>query len=164
LGRGIGLFAAANLGLLLAQVSAALAFYLVARRLAVRWEWAWAGALLFAYTYHTFHRGLAHFSFVFTWTVPVGLLAVWLVAQSRRLDRRRVHGEFVGRGEATHHSVSIAPVRVDGVGVECIRVVEYRVCHGPMVARGSTPPDRLTRFGQGPGIVAPGQEPSAACV
>ena len=88
LGRGIGLFAAANLGLLLAQVSAALAFYLVARRLAVRWEWAWAGALLFAYSYHTFHRGLAHFSFVFTWTVPVGLLAVWLVAQSRRLRWR----------------------------------------------------------------------------
>jgi len=88
LGRGIGLFAAVNLGLLLAQVSAAPAFYLVARRLAVRWEWAWAGALLFAYGYHTFHRGLAHFSFVFTWTVPVGLLAVWLVAQSRRLRWR----------------------------------------------------------------------------
>lgn len=85
LAKGIGLFAAANFGLLLAQVSAALAFYLVARRLAVRWEWAWAGALWFAYTYHTFHRGLAHFSFVFTWTVPVGLLAVWLVAQSQRL-------------------------------------------------------------------------------
>lgn len=88
LGRVIGLFAAANLGLLLAQVTAALAFYFVARRLAVRWEWAWAGALLFAYTYHTFHRGLAHFSFVFTWTVPVGLLAVWLVGQSRRLHWR----------------------------------------------------------------------------
>ena len=84
----MGVFAAANLGLLLAQVSAALAFYFAARWLRVRWEWAWAGALLFAYTYHTFHRGLAHFSFVFTWTVPLGLLAVWLVAQSRRLEWR----------------------------------------------------------------------------
>lgn len=83
--RWIGLFAAANLGLLLAQVSAALAFYLVARQLRCRWEWAWAGALLFAYTYQAFHRGLAHFSFVFTWTIPLGLLAVWLVAGSRRL-------------------------------------------------------------------------------
>jgi len=82
----IGLFAAANAGLLFAQVSAALAFYFTARWLRVRWEWAWAGALLFSYTYHTFHRGLAHFSFVFTWTVPLGLLAVWLVAQSRRLE------------------------------------------------------------------------------
>lgn len=82
----IGLFAAANAGLLFAQISAALAFYFTARWLRVRWEWAWAGALLFSYTYHTFHRGLAHFSFVFTWTVPLGLLAVWLIAQSRRLE------------------------------------------------------------------------------
>ncbi len=84
----IGIFAAANAGLLLAQISAALSFYFVLRWLRCRWEWAWAGALLFAYTYHTFHRGLGHFSFVFTWTVPLGLLAVWLVAQSRRLEWR----------------------------------------------------------------------------
>lgn len=88
LARVIGVFAAANAGLLLAQVFAALAFYFTARWLRVRWEWAWAGALLFAYTYHTFHRGLPHFSFVFSWTVPLGLLAVWLVAQSRRLEWR----------------------------------------------------------------------------
>ncbi len=88
LAAAIGLFAAANAGLLLAQLSAALAFYAAARWLRCRWEWAWTGALLFAYTYHTFHRGLAHFSFVFTWTVPLGLLAVWLVAQSRRLEWR----------------------------------------------------------------------------
>lgn len=84
----IGLFGAANLGLLLAQVTSALAFYFTARWLRCRWEWAWVGAVLFSYTYHTFHRGLAHFSFVFTWTVPLGLLAVWLVAQSRRLEWR----------------------------------------------------------------------------
>ncbi len=81
-------FVAANLGLLLAHLASAASFYLVARWLRVRWEWAWAGALLFAYTYHVFHRGLAHFSFVLTWTVPVGLLAVWLVARSHRLSWR----------------------------------------------------------------------------
>lgn len=84
--RAIGLFPAANLGLLLAQVSAALSFYLVARwGLRVRWEWAAAGALLFAYAPATFPRGLGHFSFVFTWTVPLALLSAWLVARSRRL-------------------------------------------------------------------------------
>ncbi len=88
LAHAIGLFAAANAGLLLAQISASLAFYVTARWLRCRWEWAWAGALLFSYTYHAFHRGLAHFSFVFTWTVPLGLLAVWLVAQSKRLEWR----------------------------------------------------------------------------
>ena len=76
---------AANLGFLLAQVMGALAFYGVARWLRVRWEWAAAGGLLFAYTYHTFHRGLGHFSLVFTWTVPLGLAAVWLIAGSRRI-------------------------------------------------------------------------------
>ena len=85
----IGLHAAANLGLLLAQVTAALAFYFAARWLRCRWEWAAAGALLFAYTYHTFHRGLAHFSLVFTWTVPLGLAVVWMIAGSRRIAWRR---------------------------------------------------------------------------
>ena len=46
LARWLGLFPAANLGLLLAQVSAALSFYLVARQgLRVRWEWAAAGPI-----------------------------------------------------------------------------------------------------------------------
>ncbi len=90
----IGLHATANLGLLLAQVTAALAFYFVARWLRCRWEWAAAGALLFAYTYHTFHRGLAHFSLVFIWTVPVGLMAVWLVACSHRIVWRRPEAWF----------------------------------------------------------------------
>jgi phosphoglycerol transferase len=85
LSRDLGLYFTANLALVLAQVSAAVSFYLVARRLRCRWEWACAGALLFSYTYHTFHRGLPHFSLLFTWTVPLGLLAVWLVARSTRL-------------------------------------------------------------------------------
>lgn len=87
--HAVGLYAAANLGLLLAQVSSALAFFLVARSLACRWEWSAAGALLFACTYSTVHRGLSHFSLVFTWTIPLGLWAVWLVAGSRRLEWRR---------------------------------------------------------------------------
>lgn len=81
----IGLFAAANVVVMLAPITAALAFYFVARRMRVRWEWAWAGALWFAFAYHTFHRGLGHFSLAFSWTVPLGVFAVWLVAQSRRL-------------------------------------------------------------------------------
>lgn len=101
----IGLFAAANAGLLLAQLSAALAFYFVARWMRVRWEWAWAGALVFAYTYHTFHRGLGHYSIAFAWTVPLGLLAVWLVAQSRRLEWRSA-GAVVCLGAAFALGVS----------------------------------------------------------
>lgn len=97
--HAVGLYAAANLGLLLAQVSAAVAFYLVLRWLRCRWEWAAAAALLFAFTYSTVHRGLSHFSLVFTWTVPLGLAAVWLVAGSRRLEWRRP-GAWVCLGAA----------------------------------------------------------------
>ncbi|MEY4938764.1 MAG: hypothetical protein RIQ93_499 [Verrucomicrobiota bacterium] len=101
----IGLMAAANLGLLLASVTAALSFYFVARWLRCRGEWAWAGSLLFAFTYHTFHRGLGHFSLTFSWTVPVGLLAVWLVAKSRRLEWRS-GGAVVCLGSALALGVS----------------------------------------------------------
>jgi phosphoglycerol transferase len=78
-------FAAANLALCFASVSAALAFYGCARWLRARWEWAFAAALLFAFTFQTFHRGLPHLFFVFSWTVPLGLLAAALVASSRRM-------------------------------------------------------------------------------
>ncbi|MBL9188794.1 MAG: hypothetical protein JNK23_15025 [Opitutaceae bacterium] len=92
----IGLHETANFGLMLAQITSALAFYLVARWMRCRWEWAAAGALLFAFTYHTVHRGLSHFSLVFTWTVPLGLLAVWLVAGSKRLEWRSAGAVLCG--------------------------------------------------------------------
>ncbi|MDO8539741.1 MAG: hypothetical protein Q7S40_04810 [Opitutaceae bacterium] len=101
----VGLFAAANIVMLLGSISSALAFYFVARWLRCRWEWAWAGALLYAFTYHTFHRGLGHFSIAFTWTVPLALLAVWLVAQSRRLEWRS-SGAAVCLGSAVAVGVS----------------------------------------------------------
>ena len=85
LARGVGVFAAANIALLLATVSAALAFYGCARWLRVRWEWAFAGALLFAFTFQTFSRGLPHLFLVFAWTVPPALLACGFVATGRRL-------------------------------------------------------------------------------
>ncbi len=94
LARGVGVFAAANLALLLATVSAALAFYGCARWLRARWEWAFAGALLFAFTFQTFSRGLPHLFLVFAWTVPPALLACGLVATSRRLQLRGRTGFF----------------------------------------------------------------------
>ena len=94
LAQGVGVFAAANLALLLATVSAALAFYGCARWLRARWEWASAGALLFAFTFQTFSRGLPHLFLVFAWTVPPALLACGFVATSRRLQLRGGSGIF----------------------------------------------------------------------
>ena len=85
LARIVGLPVAANLAMLLATVSSGFAFYAVARRFKATWEWAFAGALLFAFTYSVFHRGLAHLLLLFTWTVPLGLLACWFIARRRIL-------------------------------------------------------------------------------
>lgn len=100
--RATDVFFAANMGLLLAHAFSAAVFCWVVRRwLRVRPEWALLGALLFAYNYTIVHRGLAHFSFVFTWVVPWGLAACWLVARSARLGWRRVDAWLcVGAGAA----------------------------------------------------------------
>ena len=91
LARVVGVFTAANIALLLASISSAVSFYGCARWLRARWEWAFAGALLFAFTCQTFHRGLPHLFLVYSWTVPLALLVCGLVARSRRLA-------FPGRG------------------------------------------------------------------
>jgi hypothetical protein len=85
LARVTGVAVAANLALLLAAVSAALSFYACARWLRARWEWAMAGALLFAFTFQAFNRGLPHLLLAFSWTVPLAILSCALVATSRRL-------------------------------------------------------------------------------
>lgn len=90
----VGVFPTANLAMLLAAVSAALAFYGCARWLRVRWEWAFATALLFGFTFQTFHRGLPHLFFLFSWTVPLALLASGIVASSRRTGWRKRSGAF----------------------------------------------------------------------
>jgi phosphoglycerol transferase len=94
LARLIGVFPTANVALLLAAITAALSFYGCARWLRVRWEWAMAGALLFAFTFQTFNRGLPHLFLLFSWTVPLALLACGLVAASRRLRLRGATGVF----------------------------------------------------------------------
>jgi hypothetical protein len=94
LARVTGVFTAANIALLLASLTSALAFYGCARWLRARWEWAFAGALLFAFTCQTFHRGLPHLFLVFSWTVPLALLACGLIAASRRLELRSAGSVF----------------------------------------------------------------------
>lgn len=82
--RVIGVNEASNLALLLAHVTAALAFYFCARRLRHRWEWAFAGALLFAFSFFNLTRGLPHLWLTFTYTVPLAILTCWLVAGGDR--------------------------------------------------------------------------------
>ena len=87
--RVIGVAAASNLALLLAHVTAALAFYGCARLLRHRWDWAFAGALLFAFSFFSLSRGLPHLWLTFTYTVPLALLTCGLIAAARRTPMRR---------------------------------------------------------------------------
>jgi hypothetical protein len=88
LARLVGAAAASNCALLLAQVTAALAFYLCARLLRHRWEWAFAGALLFSFSFFSLSRGLPHLWLTFTYTVPLALVTCGLIAVGRRATRR----------------------------------------------------------------------------
>ncbi len=73
LGRVVGPFAAVNLLGCALIAAAALSFYLCARHLRWRWEWAACAALLFAFSnYHL--RWLVTLSFAQTWTLPPLLL------------------------------------------------------------------------------------------
>ncbi len=86
LARFFGWGIVSNLALLMAALSSAASFYWVARRFQAEWEWAAAGALLFAFTYSVFHRGLGHLLLLFTWTIPLGLITCWFVARRLPLE------------------------------------------------------------------------------
>ncbi len=76
LARGIGLFPAANLLVLLAAVLAALSFWAVSVYLGARPEWAFAGGCAFALSPFFFHRLLSHLTLSFYWPIPLAILVV----------------------------------------------------------------------------------------
>ena len=80
LARIIGIFAAANFALLMAQVLAAVSFYLAARLLGGAWVWSVAGALVFAFARFAFAQELNHLTVTCYWHVPLGLvMAIWMI-------------------------------------------------------------------------------------
>lgn len=86
--RLIGVIQTSNFALMLAHISAALAFYGCARFLRCQRIWSFAGALLFAFTYQITSRGLPHLWLTFAYTVPCAVLVCWLVSSSRRVGIR----------------------------------------------------------------------------
>lgn len=83
LGRGIGLFASANVMLLLAHVFAGLSFFWVARVLRYRRALSFAGAVLFAFSPFILRRSLVHLALANYWHVPLFLLTTWWVYSGR---------------------------------------------------------------------------------
>ena len=91
LARGIGLFAAANIVVLLGQVLAALGFYAACRMLNCSWIWAFAGALVFAFSRYAFAHGLHHLEVAYYWHVPLCLVVCeWVMrGEELKLGERR---------------------------------------------------------------------------
>lgn len=88
LSKWIGLFQAANLSVLVAYITSALAFYAVCRMLRFRWDWSFMGAFLFAFAYIHAYRNLHHIVHTYSYAVPFVLLSCWLVAFSRQIGWR----------------------------------------------------------------------------
>jgi hypothetical protein len=80
LARAIGIFAAANVAVLLGQVLAAVSFYAACRFLNASWVWSLAGGLVFAFSRYAFAHGLHHITVAYFWHVPLCLVVCeWLI-------------------------------------------------------------------------------------
>jgi hypothetical protein len=91
LARIIGLFAAANFAVMFAQVLAALSLYAAGRLLGVSWPWAFAGALVFAFSTYAFAHGLYHLTVLYYWHIPLCLVVCEWVLRGEGIrfgDRR----------------------------------------------------------------------------
>ncbi|MCX6966596.1 MAG: hypothetical protein NTZ46_02255 [Verrucomicrobia bacterium] len=89
LARWIGVFAAANFAVLLAQVLACICFYLAARLSGCKWEWSFAGGIAFGFAQFALARSVHHLMVVNYWHIPFCLLiAGWIT--------RNEMGEFRG--------------------------------------------------------------------
>ena len=90
LSKFIGLFAAVNLAVLVAQMLACVCFYIAARMLDCKWWWAFAGAISFGFAEFAFARSVHHLMVTNYWYIPFCLLiAGWMT--------RNEMGEIGGR-------------------------------------------------------------------
>lgn len=75
-----GLFAGANFAVMLAQVLAAVGFYVACRILGGHWVWAFAGGIVFAFARYAFAHGLHHLPVTYYWHLPLCLVvAEWII-------------------------------------------------------------------------------------
>ena len=90
LGKGIGLFAAANATVMIAQILACVSFYVVARVQRCSWWWAFAGAFVFGFSLYGFARSVHHIGLTHFWYVPFCVLcADWITRGEMNRDRLR---------------------------------------------------------------------------
>ena len=75
----IGLFAAANVAVMIGQVLAAVSFYVACRMLNASWVWSASGALIFAFSRFFMAKGLQHITVAYCWHLPLCLVVcAWI--------------------------------------------------------------------------------------
>ena len=89
-----GLFAGANLALMLGQIFAAVSFYAACRMLNAFWVWAFAGALVFAFARYVFAQGLHHLPVTYYWHIPLCLVVCEWAFRGRGIEFRTWQFKF----------------------------------------------------------------------
>lgn len=85
--RAAGIYTAGNLGMLLAHMLATFTFYLAARWFRTDRWWCAVGALVYGLQFYIAARGLGHLLLALIYTLPLAVLATWLLSGSRRIER-----------------------------------------------------------------------------
>jgi len=88
LARIVGLFAAANLAVLAAQVLAAVFFYVACRLLHASWVWAFAGGIVFGMSRFAFAHELHHITVIYYWCAPLCFVVVEWIASGEGIQFR----------------------------------------------------------------------------
>jgi phosphoglycerol transferase len=94
LGRFVGLFAAANLMVLLCHLLAGLAFWFVGREMNARPEYVFVGAVAYALSHFAFWRGLGHLGLTMYWHLPLLCLVSWWVFENTPLGMSSRRGRI----------------------------------------------------------------------
>ncbi len=88
LGRLIGLFAAANVILLLASILAGYSFWFVCKELKYKSSYSLSAAVLFAFSHYIFARNLNHIALSYYWHVPLMFYVSWRLLSPRVVQFR----------------------------------------------------------------------------
>jgi phosphoglycerol transferase len=88
LAKWIGVFAAANVAVMMAQVLACLCFYFTARLLDCKWWWAMAGGVAFGFAQFALARSIHHLTVTNYWYVPICILIAGWVARNQLGESR----------------------------------------------------------------------------
>ena len=88
LAKFIGLFAAANMAVMVAQLLACVSFYLVARWMGVNRAWSFAGGLMFGFAQFALARSIHHLMVTNYWYVPFFLLIAGWVSRGEMGEYR----------------------------------------------------------------------------